>query len=44
MTVTPSREDLLTCLRVERWADELASHSYATLLELERTAVSYNFV
>ncbi len=40
MTVTPSREDLLTCLRVERWADELASHSYATLLELERTAVS----
>lgn len=40
MSVNPSREELLTCLRVERWADALAGQSYDTLLGLERTAVA----
>lgn len=40
MSVNPSREDLLTCLRVPRWADALAGQSYDTLLGLERTAVA----
>lgn len=38
--VTPVRETLLTCLRVERWATDLSGHSYSTMLELERTAVA----
>ena len=40
MSVNPSREELLMCLRVERWADALAGQSYDTLLGLERTAVA----
>lgn len=38
--LTPTRESLLTCLHIERWADDLASRSYHTMLELERTAVA----
>lgn len=38
--LTPNRESLLTCLHIERWADDLASRSYHTMLELERTAVA----
>ncbi|WP_062302367.1 2-oxo-4-hydroxy-4-carboxy-5-ureidoimidazoline decarboxylase [Demequina subtropica] len=38
--IEPTREDLLTCLRVSRWADELASRAYPSLLSLERAAVS----
>jgi 2-oxo-4-hydroxy-4-carboxy-5-ureidoimidazoline decarboxylase len=40
VTVTPKRDDLLTCLRIERWAEAVASKSYSTLLGLERSAVS----
>ncbi len=40
MTVTPTHEELLTCLRIERWATDLSGHSYSTMLELERTAVA----
>jgi 2-oxo-4-hydroxy-4-carboxy-5-ureidoimidazoline decarboxylase len=40
MSVKPSRDELLTCLRVPRWADALAGQSYDTLLGLERTAVA----
>jgi len=38
--VKPDRESLLTCLRIERWADALAGHPFDTLLGLERTAVA----
>ena len=38
--IEPTREALLTCLRVERWADALASRAYPTLLEVERAAVA----
>ncbi|SEJ23974.1 2-oxo-4-hydroxy-4-carboxy-5-ureidoimidazoline decarboxylase [Demequina mangrovi] len=38
--IEPTPEDLLTCLRVSRWAEELSSRAYGTLLELERAAVS----
>ena len=38
--VKPDRESLLTCLRVERWADALAGHPFDTLLGLERSAVA----
>lgn len=38
--LTPNRETLLNCLHIERWADDLASRSYHTMLELERTAVA----
>ncbi|WP_062515920.1 2-oxo-4-hydroxy-4-carboxy-5-ureidoimidazoline decarboxylase [Demequina gelatinilytica] len=38
--IEPTREDLLACLRVSRWADELASRAYPSLLSLERAAVS----
>ena len=34
------RETLLTCLRVERWADVMAGSPYVTMLDLERTAVA----
>ncbi len=40
MTVTPNHEELLDCLRIERWATDLSGHSYSTMLELERTAVA----
>jgi 2-oxo-4-hydroxy-4-carboxy-5-ureidoimidazoline decarboxylase len=40
MKVTPSHEELLNCLRIERWATDLSGHSYSTMLELERTAVA----
>lgn len=40
MTVTPTHEELLSCLRIERWATDLSGHSYSTMLELERTAVA----
>ncbi|PKQ14584.1 MAG: hypothetical protein CVT68_11150 [Actinobacteria bacterium HGW-Actinobacteria-8] len=40
MTVTPRHEELLDCLRIERWATDLSGHSYSTMLELERTAVA----
>jgi len=40
MTVTPTHEELLNCLRIERWATDLSGHSYSTMLELERTAVA----
>ena len=40
MTVTPTREDLLSCLRVQRWADAMAQQTYLTMLEFERTAVA----
>ena len=36
----PDRESLLTCLRVERWADALAGHPFDTMLGLERSAVA----
>ncbi len=38
--VTPTHESLLTCLHIERWADDLSGRSYSTMLELERTAVA----
>ncbi|MDN4478808.1 2-oxo-4-hydroxy-4-carboxy-5-ureidoimidazoline decarboxylase [Demequina lignilytica] len=38
--IEPTRNDLLTCLRVERWADTVASRAYGGMLELERAAVS----
>jgi 2-oxo-4-hydroxy-4-carboxy-5-ureidoimidazoline decarboxylase len=38
--IEPTREDLLACLHVERWADALAARAYATMLELERAAVA----
>lgn len=38
--VKPDRESLLTCLRVERWADALAGHPFDTMLGLERSAVA----
>ncbi len=40
MTVTPHHEELLNCLRIERWAEDLSGRSYGTMLELERTAVA----
>ncbi|WP_143338330.1 2-oxo-4-hydroxy-4-carboxy-5-ureidoimidazoline decarboxylase [Demequina sp. NBRC 110054] len=40
MTVKPTREDLLACLRVERWADEMARLEFDSMLEMERAAVS----
>ncbi len=40
MKVTPSHEELLNCLRIERWAADLSGQSYSTMLELERTAVA----
>ncbi|WP_291377474.1 2-oxo-4-hydroxy-4-carboxy-5-ureidoimidazoline decarboxylase [Demequina sp.] len=40
MTVTPRHEELLECLRIERWAEDLSGQSYGTMLELERTAVA----
>jgi 2-oxo-4-hydroxy-4-carboxy-5-ureidoimidazoline decarboxylase len=40
MTVTPRHEELLDCLRIERWAEDLSGRSYSTMLELERTAVA----
>lgn len=36
----PDRESLLTCLRIERWADALAGHPFDTMLGLERSAVA----
>ncbi|MBC7299174.1 MAG: hypothetical protein H5T82_09805 [Demequina sp.] len=36
----PLRGTLLTCLRIERWADDLLGRSYNTMLERERTAVA----
>ena len=38
--IEPTREALLACLHVERWADALAARAYATMLELERAAVA----
>lgn len=38
--IEPTRNELLTCLRVERWAESLASRAYPDLLALERAAVS----
>ena len=38
--VKPDRESLLTCLRIERWADALAGHPFDTMLGLERSAVA----
>ncbi|WP_062386187.1 2-oxo-4-hydroxy-4-carboxy-5-ureidoimidazoline decarboxylase [Demequina iriomotensis] len=38
--IEPTREDLLACLRVDRWASEVAARAYGSLLELERAAVS----
>jgi 2-oxo-4-hydroxy-4-carboxy-5-ureidoimidazoline decarboxylase len=38
--VKPDRDSLLTCLRVERWADALAGHPFDTMLGLERSAVA----
>ncbi|WP_291382788.1 2-oxo-4-hydroxy-4-carboxy-5-ureidoimidazoline decarboxylase [Demequina sp.] len=38
--VPPLRGTLLTCLRIERWADDLSGRSYNTMLERERTAVA----
>ncbi|WP_236685277.1 2-oxo-4-hydroxy-4-carboxy-5-ureidoimidazoline decarboxylase [Demequina salsinemoris] len=35
-----TREDLLACLRVERWADEMAAQEFDSMLEMERAAVS----
>ncbi len=40
MTVKPVREDLLACLRVERWASEMARLEFDSMLEIERAAVS----
>ena len=31
---------MLTCLRIERWADALAGHPFDTMLGLERSAVA----
>ena len=36
----PDRDSLLTCLRVERWVDALAGHTFDTMLGLERSAVA----
>ncbi len=36
----PTRETLLTCLRIERWAADLSARAYGTMLELERSAVA----
>ncbi len=38
--IEPPREDLLTCLRIGRWADALASRAYGSMLDLERAAVA----
>lgn len=38
--VEPTRETLLTCLRIERWASDLSGRAYSTMLELERAAVA----
>ncbi|MDN4474772.1 2-oxo-4-hydroxy-4-carboxy-5-ureidoimidazoline decarboxylase [Demequina sp. SYSU T00192] len=38
--IEPQRDELLACLSVTRWADALSGRAYATLLELERAAVS----
>ncbi len=38
--VKPDRESLLTCMRIERWADALAGHPFDTMLGLERSAVA----
>ncbi|WNM23710.1 2-oxo-4-hydroxy-4-carboxy-5-ureidoimidazoline decarboxylase [Demequina capsici] len=40
MTVKPSHDDLLACLRVERWASEMARLEFDSMLEMERAAVS----
>lgn len=40
MPITPSRDELLTCLHVGRWADAVASGSYPHLLAMERAAVA----
>ncbi len=40
MTLAPAREELLACLRVERWADEMAARTFDSMLDMERTAVS----
>ncbi|MDN4471829.1 2-oxo-4-hydroxy-4-carboxy-5-ureidoimidazoline decarboxylase [Demequina zhanjiangensis] len=40
MTVKPSREDLLACLRIERWAAAMAELEFDSMLEMERAAVS----
>lgn len=38
--IEPTREELLACLRIERWASELAGRAYPTLEDLERAAVA----
>lgn len=38
--IEPTRDELLTCLHVSRWADTLSGRAYRTMLELERAAVS----
>jgi len=38
--IEPTREDLLACLHVGRWADAVSTRAYGTMLELERAAVS----
>ncbi len=38
--IEPTREDLLACLHVSRWADTLSGRAYRSMLELERAAVS----
>lgn len=38
--IEPTRDALLTVLRVARWADVVASRAYGSMLELERAAVA----
>lgn len=38
--LTPDRETLLTCLRVERWASELADREFASVEELVDAAMA----
>lgn len=40
MRVMPSRDELLACLRVQRWAEEMAALEFDSMLEMERAAVS----
>lgn len=38
--IEPTREGLLACLHVARWAETLAGRAYGSMLELERAAVA----
>ncbi|WP_296666786.1 2-oxo-4-hydroxy-4-carboxy-5-ureidoimidazoline decarboxylase [Demequina sp.] len=38
--IEPTREDLLACLHVDRWAQTVAGRAYGSMLDLERAAVS----